>query len=479
MDVMDISPPETDRIITDFPLEEDAVRQRIVDFLGGRTPASATCIHLASCDSADPSRIERWPVTELDRLLHSGVGVARSLYDTRSVLVHLDIEYVNHDAPAEAFTNPRRAFRAQEPVVTKIEELLAGWGIRPLHLLTGQGHHFVWRFPRESELERRIAHLFPGVFPERGDQVFAHLGLLMDYFAFRIKAEVEAGADSELPVEITAIQVVPGAAGERELVSIDISEYGDPLASRTIRIPFTRYLKPWNSGLVRRLGLEKQIVPCVCLPLHEIDVERALRLREDPRAVAALAKRCCTLIPDEGEGTARLLEDYLGSATRAFHQRFYEAEHDSPELWPETYARTPLDDLPGCVRHTLQYPNDLLLKPAGMRLATRCLLAKGWHPRHIAGLFRSKFEDPSYGWMDCWDGYSPAFRADFYVRLFAGQIALGLDRLEDFHCHALREQGFCREGEPPCDVAPYREALTPGHRESRHTPELQPTRRDE
>lgn len=457
---MDSRFPEMDGCGSDFPLAEGALRERIVDFLGGRDLVSATCIHLASCDSANPARIERWPVVELDRLLRDGGAIARSLYDTHSVLVHLDVEYVNHDAPAEAFTNPWHAFRAQEPVVSKIEELLAGWGIRPLHLLTGQGHHFVWRFLRGSELERRIGNLFPAAFPEGSDRVFAHLGLLMDYFAFRIKAEAES--ESELPVEVTAIQVVPGKTGQRELISIDISEYGDPLESRTIRIPFTRYLKPWSTGIARRLGLEDQIGQCVCIPLHEIDVMQALKFRQDPADVAALAKRCSTLIPDEGEGMTRLLEDYLGSAVQAFHQRFYETEHDPPALWPVTYARTPLNELPGCARHVLEYPNDLLLKPAGMRLATRCLLAKGWHPRHIAGLFRSKFEDPSYGWMGCWDGYSPAFRADFYVRLFAGQVAVGLDRLADFHCDGLRSQGCCRESASPCDLAPYHAALSPG-----------------
>ena len=51
---------------------------------------------------------------------------------------------------------------------------------------------------------------------------------------------------------------------------------------------------------------------------------------------------------------------------------------------------------------------------------TEALLAKGWHPRHIAGLIRSKFER-DYGWGERWVDYSPAMRADFYVRIFAGQ----------------------------------------------------------
>jgi hypothetical protein len=456
---MDYSSPETGKADADFPLFEGTVRDRIVDFLGGRDLASASCTYLASCDSLNPAKLQRWPVVELDRLLRRGGGIARSLYDTHSILVHLDIEYVNHDSPAEAFTNPWKAFRLQEPVVAKIEELLAGWGIRPLHLLTGQGHHFVWRFPRGSELERRITNLFPSAYRDGGEQVFANLALLMDFFAFRIKAE--AGAESSLPVEVTAVQVLPGSSGQRELISIDISEYGDPLAARTIRIPFTRYLKPWSTGLARRLGLEDQIGPCVCIPLHEIDVMQALKFRQDQADVVALAKRCCTIIPDEGEGTARLLEEYLGSGLRAFHQRFYEAEHDAPELWPLTYARTPLNDLPGCVRHSLQFPNDLLLKPAVMRLVTRCLLAKGWHPRHIAGLVRSKFEDPAHEWMGCWEGYSPAFRADFYVRLFAGQIAVELDQLVDFHCDGMKAQGLCWKSDPPCDLTPYQAALLP------------------
>jgi len=455
--VMDLEPSDGGKGESDAELADRHIRDRIVEFLGGHDPASATCSFLARCDSGDPSRIERCPVAALDQLLADGAAIARSLFDTRSVLVHLDVEYVNHDAPAAAFTDPWRAFRLQAPVVAKIEELLSDWGIRPLHLITGQGHHFVWRFPRGSELDRKIGHLVPVAYRDGSEQTFANLALLMEYFAHRIKAVSEK--ETEIPVEITATQVLPSTAGQRELVSIDISEYGDPLDSRTIRIPFTRYLKPWSSGIARRLGVENEIGPCICIPLHEIDVLQALKYRQDPSDVVNLARQCCMLIPDESEGTMRLLEEYLRSTLRGFHARFYEAEHDPKEQWPMTYGATPLTDLPGCVRHVLLHPNDLLLKPSGMRLVTRCLLAKGWHPRHIAGLVRSKFEDPGYGWGKCWQGYSPAFRADFYVRLFAGQIGCGLDPLADFHCEGLKAEGFCWPGELPCDVRPYRDHL--------------------
>jgi hypothetical protein len=112
------------------------------------------------------------------------------------------------------------------------------------------------------------------------------------------------------------------------------------------------------------------------------------------------------------------------------------------------------------VRHVLEFPNDLLLKPAGIQLVTRWLLAQGWHPRHIAGLIRSKFEDPAFGWGVDWGDYEPATRADFYVRLFSCLHLTGLDRLVDFNCTSTREKQFCFQ--PPagwCDLEPARQVL--------------------
>ena len=42
-----------------------------------------------------------------------------------------------------------------------MEALLLGWGIAPLHLITGQGHHFVWRVGLQSAVGRAIAALAP------------------------------------------------------------------------------------------------------------------------------------------------------------------------------------------------------------------------------------------------------------------------------------------------------------------------------
>jgi hypothetical protein len=93
------------------------------------------------------------------------------------------------------------------------------------------------------------------------------------------------------------------------------------------------------------------------------------------------------------------------------------------------------------VSDLLTWPNDRLLKPAFIQRVTRALMAEGWHPRHIAGLIRSKFENPEFGWGVNWLDYEPGTRADFYTRLFAGLAATGLDQVFDLNGISTMEKG--------------------------------------
>jgi len=451
------------------------VRRRLIEFLGGDSLDHATAAYVTQSDGCQFDRRLLRPPGGLDHFLTSELDIARSLADSASVLLHLDIEYVNFDSPAEAFLNPARSFALQEPVVRVIETLLLRWGIRPLHLITGQGHHFVWRIARASELAGRLAELCPApelldaceqrvppgfgaVIDREAHRAFAAIGLLLEHVAHRVKAV--ASPQSEFPVEITAVHVGPCATSQREIISIDVSEYGDPLHTRMVRMPFTNYLKPWVNGLARSLGLEGRLQPLRAIPLHGIDIQQALKVRHTDAGVIELARRASVRIPEQTAGTSRLLEDYLASPLRRFHREFYSEQHDAKERWPETYDRTPMDVFPPCTRHVVTWPNDLLLKPAGMQLVTRCLLAAGWHPRHIAGFIRSKFENPAFNWGVNWHDYVPALRADFYTRLFAGLFATGLDPLIDLNCTSTREKGFCfSAADERCCLEPVRQAL--------------------
>lgn len=454
---------------------DPAVRQRLVEFLGGNALSDATAVYLTHSDGCQFQRTELRPPSDLKWFLDQDLDIARSLADRDSILLHLDVEYVNFDAPAEAYVDPWRTFDLQEPVVRTIEERLLSLGIEPLHTITGQGHHFVWRIRASSEIARRIRELNPA--PELVDacmsrvwdgwkekihresqEAFAGVALVIEYLAHQIKRD--AARLSSLPVEITAVHVGPCLTRQRELISIDISEYGDPLHTRMIRMPFTNYLKPWVTGLARDLGIEKEIPKLRAIPLHEMDVRQAIKVRQVSKDVLELARRASVRIPQEEEGTDRLLDDYLASPLRQFHLHYYSTRHDPPEAWAKTYGRAPLGCLPPCVRDILEWPNDRLLKPAGMQLITRGLLAEGWHPRHIAGLIRSKFEDASFGWGLGWKDYEAGTRADFYVRLFSGLCATGVDRLIDFNCTSTQEKGFCPGSHTgSCTLEPMRQKL--------------------
>ena len=452
-----------------------AVRMRLVEFLGGDTLEHATAAYVTQSDGCQFDRRMLRPPIELDHFLSRGLDVSRSLADKASYLLHLDVEYVNFDAPAEAFEDPWRAFDLQEPVVRVIEMLLLQWGINPLHMITGQGHHFLWRIPRASDAGRRLADLCPapelldacaervpfwlaGVIDRESQRAFSAISIVMEYVAHRVKEAATPLTD--LPIEITAVHVGPGASRRREVISVDISEYGDPLHTRMVRMPFTNYLKPWVNDFARNHGIEDSIPAFCTIPLHEIDIRQAIKVRQVDADVIDLARRASVRIPEQAEGTTRLLDDYLTSPLRHFHARFYSDQHDPKERWHETYDRTPESIFPPCAAHIVTWPNDLLLKPAGMQLVTRCLLAAGWHPRHIAGFIRSKFENPVHNWGVDWNEYVPAIRADFYTRLFAGLQETGLDRLIDLNCTSTREKGLCFPDESgSCSLDPVRESL--------------------
>jgi hypothetical protein len=434
------------------------VRQRLTEFMGGDSPVNATAACITHMDGCRFDRNALRPAPEIEQLLNLDLDVARSIADARSYLLHLDMEYVNFDSPAAAYTDPQRCFELQEPVVKAVESALLHWGIRPLHLMTGQGHHFVWRIGRNSSVARQIAALNPapelirpclerlppllmGKVSWDDQSFFGALSLLMEFVGHRVKTL--AVPLSRLPVEITAVQVPPSVGLEREMISIDISEYGDPLHTRVIRLPFTHYRKPLAMGLAGEAGASNHRKNLRSVPLHEMGFQEALGVRQDDGAVMELAQRACVRIPCQETGTAALLDEYLASRLRRFHYFYYSTQHDAPERWPETYDRLDVAALPNCLRHPLIFPNDILLKPACIRNMTRGLLERDWHPRHIGGLIRAKFSNASYGWGDQWDVYEPATRADFYTRLFAGLITTGMDEPGQYDCASIRESGFC------------------------------------
>ena len=432
-----------------------AVRARMREFIGATTIDDASCEFLAASDeNASPPSAPYAPGA-LNWLLDNGFEICRSLWDRNALIADFDIEYVNFDNPAEAFVDPERTFAIQQAVVETIERLLQEYKIEALHVLSGRGHHFIWRIERCSAVFAELAEIGHGpsslwnaerelhppnrraVSGELG-RAFSGLGLVMEFLAHRVKQL--AAPLTKIPVELTAVEVGPSDHG-REMISIDISEYGDPLYSRTIRVPFSVYLKPWQQPWGFRADVLAKLQPLFVIPLQGIDWRQEISTMRDPQLTAKLAVRTSTKIPQATHGTGKLLTDYLSSKLAEFHASFYSQEQHPRERWPQTYDQTPLEILPACARVALEQPNDLLLRPAYIRRLVRVLLALGWHPRHSAGLICSKYQR-DFGWTQ-FVNVDPATRADFYTRVFSGLFATGTDDLVDFNCISAQEQGTC------------------------------------
>jgi len=367
------------------------------------------------------------------KFLDQGREICRSLWDRETLIAHLDVEYVNFDFPAESYLDPRRAFELQAPAQQAILHGLRRRGIVPLHLLSGRGHHFVWRIRQSAPVFRELArigqmpaHLSsyyaawygPGgeiICPELG-AAFAGLGLVMEYMVHEVREE--AAPASSIPIELTALNVKPQQRG-REMISLDISEYGDPLNTRMIRVPFSVYLKPWQRWGILNEQIRSSVPLMVMIPLQDMTLWEGVENLRDAERARRLAAETHILIPNQEAGMERLVEDYLSSRLAGFHSWFYSQDHDPPESWPATYDRTPIQNFPESAAGILAFPNDALLKPAGIREVVNALLDANWHPRHIAGLIRSKYER-NYDWGNLWYFYDAATRADFYTRVFAG-----------------------------------------------------------
>ena len=138
------------------------VRVRICEFIGATTVHKSSCEFLAASDENAAAPFKPYPPRALNSLLAGGFEISRSLWDHDALIADFDIEYVNFDNPAEAFVDPERVFAIQQPVVETIEQLLREYGIDALHVLSGRGHHFVWRIAQNSALFKQLAEIGRG-----------------------------------------------------------------------------------------------------------------------------------------------------------------------------------------------------------------------------------------------------------------------------------------------------------------------------
>lgn len=438
-----------------------SIRERLAQYCGGRFGdlSTFTCEHLVGSGETLKWEGYSFPIMVVDnrdmaRLLEKGLDLFRAVWDKKSTLAILDIEYFNLDSLAGLYTDQLGSFRKMEPIYSTIERVLEEYHIPHVNNTTTSGYHFVSRIPFTSPVHREleeIGYLNPTLkekyrtpvpsdikrqrpVPLKAGKAYSAIGRLMEFLCHRFI--IESKKSSPLPVTIS--DIAPGANHHpREGISLDLTQYGDSLFMRTIRLSFSAHQK--HKINPHRAGKEvSEATPVyMVVPRNRLSYRKVFEIRRDYKKAIEYAKEVSTVIPDASRGWGRVLEDYKDSKLYKFHQEF-----DRKRYLKDYDKRIDWESLPPCLRHILQSPCPALLVPTNILHFCRAFLCLGWHPKHIAGLIHSYYQK-DYGWMIDWEKYDSVTRADFWARVYCGMIQTGVDDLEDFTCRHHQRRGFC------------------------------------
>ncbi len=451
---------------------DPAVRARLHEYCGGTDVTRPTSAYVAflyddGTEHLTWNQAGRIPPDACDSVLGLGPDLARSLWDTKHLIFVLDLDHQNVDQPAGSFLHPAETFIKLESAYRATRRVLADFGVRALRLMTGRGYHFVGHIPLDHPCIDQLAALvpeppgwLPGLNARRPPGVTAlmstrqaraagGLGMLTEYLAHLVIGR--AGSSSRIPVVVNGTVVGRGVVG-RECASVDFSHAGDPLDVRMIRMAFSAY--QWHRFRPDIFGdvVASEVAPFAAVPCGRRSLVTMLLSGRQLREARRQARTASVKIPDVADGIEKALRSYRTSKLAQFHRAFNAPATETGRPALETST------LPPCVTAAFATPNDLLLKPQHVQHATRALLLEGWTARQIADQIAACYK-ADWQWGDRWTRMHPATRAEFDVRVFAGMIVTGLDRMVDFNCVSAQEKGLCPGVGCPYDLRVARDNL--------------------
>lgn len=412
-----------------------AVRARIAEFLGAPADGAPFAAYGGArlLRGPEDSPVPHAPA-ELDAVLRDGADVLRPMADARGVLLALDVDLV-HATDAILSRQPAAALALLEAARSAAADAFARYGVAPLPLLTASGYRFVARAPRDGRLYARLSGAGGGtgwaaasceVASGRTEaRAYRGAGRVVEMIAHDVVRSARAAGAPRVALAVAP----PGAA---PFVRVDPTAYADDPDHRYLHCAFSSD----QTEPPARAGGPSPFT--VVLPVTG-DGRDAVEARSDLSAAAALARNVSAAIPDVPDG-ARLVDLYERSALAAFH-----AEMDHAPLAAD-WARAAEglfdpESAPPCANAVLRYPSPRLLQPGHLRTVALALWSTGWHPRSIAALVRSRYEEP-HDWGTHWRRHDPALTAEYYVRLFCASAALGLDDGR-FSCETEARHGLC------------------------------------
>ena len=438
------------------------VRRRIKEFCGGNKFSCEYIVgfgeFLARNGYRRPLRLSNQQ-KDLAGMMEQGLDLFRAVWDKKATLAVWDVEYFNLDTWHGLYRNQLLHFKLMEPVYQAIESVLAEYHISHINDSTASGYHFNSLIPFSSPVHRkleRIGHL-EDTLRKKYSQVlggddkrirqlslraglgYSAIGRLHEFLCHLVIRRTQES--SPLPVTISDAAVGRMARG-REGMSLDITQYADPLYMRDIRTTFSTHQK--HKVYLGKVGREtgRRMPVYATLPRNNLSFQELFELRKDLKKAASYAKECSGIIPDASAGWEQVINDYRESTLFSFHRDFDRVSHEPPERWKNTYWRLDLDALPPCAANSIRNHTWGLLNPTSIQNLCRVLFAIGWHPKHIAGLIHSYYETKP-GWKTDWEKYHAETRANFWSRIYCGMIVTGTDTLSDFRCVCHQEKGYC------------------------------------
>ncbi len=438
---------------------DTVVQKRMLEYCGAETgkPADITSVYLVGFGPAFLHREGNYesapPEWGFNWFIDEGLDLFRSTWDSEDLVAVFDVEYVNHDDPALVYRQPEYGYGRLQPFLEVAREFFTEYDLKPLILMTGQGYHFSFRVSKQSEAYEKLAQIGSinwtlaakydvqePELPLAEGEAYDGLGRLFEWMAGELIERV--GNQCELPLTIG--DGVPGPSYRgREQINLDLSMFADPLYMRDVRVPFSSHQK--HRVYVHKVGdyIRRTIPPQYTLPVGEKSLGELLDLRRRPEAVQKYARKIeNTIIPEMDTGVNKMLKDYSNSTVATAHDEFDRGYQDPHYDWHKTYDRVSPNGLPHCLAESIRRPNPRLLEPTHIQTFVRWFSERGWHPKDVAGLIRSKFER-DYNWSEDWYHYDAATRADVWVRFFYTLIQTGRDHYTDMNCISFQERGIC------------------------------------
>jgi hypothetical protein len=291
------------------------------------------------------------------------------------------------------------------PVYNELVRL--GWSLRPNGTPRCLEQHLINAYqvtdPQDLKRKEQIS-ITDGV-------VYQMFGRVLEYLSRRVMKETQA----QVSLPITFCDT------EEACLSLDISQYADPVYMRIIRSIFSSWDKHNIIESLSRMVNQPTFLDVIRKDrgYENPDLDFLARCARNYDEAIAYEKQFDGTIPRAGENILKLVQEYEQSNLFQFHQEFDQEEHDADD---GKYKLAKFDpQLSWEVRRWLEDPNPCLLAPTNLQKMIRHLLEKEWHPKHIGGMLAGRYEAEGKGWNEkYWSKYITRTRANFWARIYSG-----------------------------------------------------------